>query len=321
MKRVLLVAVLSLGAVCAHAQTDRPSRAPVKGCQWEKMSDSKVGLALWAQRCDFGFRKIKPLFQDSSFAIQYSDGGGGPDKLIDVIKQLADETPQATLKRFFSAHTAADVRARCMLTEYRAVGSPPAGKQRFTFVPDEAYQKELVAKADPNEVPEPACGEWGDQPDGIQYFEVSTNSRARKLLFVRIGQDEPLFDEQTLQLIEPEPNDAAKGDIPCCNYRPGAAGITADFLLETCSVTGKTAYGMIPYFDCQSYVLAVLDTYRSMQGGSATAAKLCLPPTITAREVLDVVTARFKFERDGQRRASDVILEALPTKFACRKSK
>jgi len=219
------------------------------------------------------------------------------------------------LKRFFSAHTAADVRARCVLTEYRGQGAAPAGKQRFTFVPNGAYQKELAAKADPNEVPEPACGEYGDQPDGVQYFEVSTKSSSRKVLFVRIGQDEPLFDEQTLQLIEPASGAAAQGDVPCCDYKPGPGGITADFLLETCSVTGQTAYGMIPYFDCQSYVLAVLDTYRSMQG------KSCLPAQLTAREVLDVVTTRFKFERDGQRRASDVILEAMQSKFACAKAK
>jgi hypothetical protein len=279
------------------------------------MSDAKVGLALWAQKCDFGFRQIKPLFVGSSFAIQYSDGGGRPDKLIDVIDQLPDETPQATLQRFFSAHTAADVRARCVLTEYRASGALPEGKQRFTFVPDAAYQKELAAKAIPNEVPEPACGEYGDQPDGVQYFEVSTKSTARKLLFVRIGQDEPLFDEQALQLLEPAAIASTEGDVPCCDYRPGPGGITADFLLETCSVTGKTAYGMIPYFDCQSYVLAVLDTYRSIHGS-----KSCLPARLAAKEVLDVVATRFKYEKDGQRRASDVLLEAIQSKFACTKA-
>jgi hypothetical protein len=204
MKRTLLVVLLSFAAAHASAQTDRPSRAPVKGCQWEKMSDSKVGLALWAQRCDFGFRKITPLFQGASFAIQYSDSTSGPDNLIDVIDQLPDEAPQATLKRFFYEHTAADVRSRCILAEFRWHAATPAGKQRFTFVPNADYEKELVAKADPNEVPEPACGEWGEQPDGIQYFEVTTKTSTGKLLFVRIGQDEPLFDEQTLQLIEPK---------------------------------------------------------------------------------------------------------------------
>jgi hypothetical protein len=316
MKQMLLVVLMAFASLGAGAQSEGPSRAPVKGCQWEKLSHSKVGLALWAQRCDFGFRKIKPLFEGGSFAIQYSDGGG-PQKLIDVIGQRPNETPQATLTRFFSEHTAADLRARCVLTEYRDNRPTPAGKQRYTFVPDAAYQKDLAVKTDPNEVPEPACGEWGEQPDGVQYFEVSTNTRARKLLFVRIGQDAPLFDEQTLQLIEPTSGDAATGEVPCCDYRPGPGGITADFLLETCSVTGQTAHGMIPYFDCQSYVLAVLDTYRSMRN---TGGNRCLPAELTAREVLEVMTARFKWERDGHRRASDVIVQALHSKFPCMKA-
>jgi hypothetical protein len=78
----------------------------------------------------------------------------------------------------------------------------PAGVQRFTFVPDTGYDKELTAQADPNDIPEPPCGEWGAAPDGIQYFEVHPGSKVRKVLFVRVGQDEPLFDENTLQLVE-----------------------------------------------------------------------------------------------------------------------
>lgn len=41
----------------------------------------------------------------------------------------------------------------------------------------------------------------GDAPDGIQYFEAQPRSGALKVLFVRVGQDEPLFDEKTLRLL------------------------------------------------------------------------------------------------------------------------
>lgn len=37
-------------------------------------------------------------------------------------------------------------------------------------------------------------------PDGMQYFEVPAGE-GYSLLFVRIGQDEPLFDEQTLRVL------------------------------------------------------------------------------------------------------------------------
>ncbi|HYL05698.1 MAG TPA: hypothetical protein VE075_06640, partial [Thermoanaerobaculia bacterium] len=65
---------------------------------------------------------------------------------------------------------------------------------------DAAYAKELAAKHEDG-VPDPACGDWGDSPDGIQYFEAQPASGARKVLFVRLGQDEPLFDEATLRLL------------------------------------------------------------------------------------------------------------------------
>jgi hypothetical protein len=67
-------------------------------------------------------------------------------------------------------------------------------------VPNKAYGKQLAAQADPNEVPDPPCGDWGDAPDGIQYFEAQPASGVAKVLFVRVGQDTPLFDEATLRL-------------------------------------------------------------------------------------------------------------------------
>lgn len=48
----------------------------------------------------------------------------------------------------------------------------------------------------PNELAAP-----GHDPDGIQYFEAQPASATlHKVLFVRVGQDTPLFDEATLRL-------------------------------------------------------------------------------------------------------------------------
>jgi hypothetical protein len=72
----------------------------------------------------------------------------------------------------------------------------------FTFVPDRAFQEKLNRNADPNEVPDPPCGDWATAPDGIQYLEAQSGSGARKVLFIRVGQ-ELLFDEKTLRLLPP----------------------------------------------------------------------------------------------------------------------
>ena len=65
--------------------------------------------------------------------------------------------------------------------------------------PIEQYKKELDKKSSADEIGDPPCGDWGDAPDGIQYFEAQPG--ARKVLFVRVGQDVPLFDEKTLRVI------------------------------------------------------------------------------------------------------------------------
>ncbi|WP_292657830.1 hypothetical protein [Mesorhizobium sp.] len=103
------------------------------------------------------------------------------------------------MRRLFLEKTDKTVSARCVLTPYTE-STVPAGVKRYTFSPDAAYAKELKALADPNEIPEPPCGVWGEMPDGVQYFEVPADE-GHSLLFVRIGQDEPLFDEQTLRVL------------------------------------------------------------------------------------------------------------------------
>jgi hypothetical protein len=192
LKALLLFVAL---ATVSAAAADHPSRPPVKGCKWERLSDAALGLEAWVQRCDFGFRRIDLYTKGTSLYIHYSDGGT-PDPLIDVLPLLSGETAEAGLKRIFLSHTPPKIAKRCVLAPY--LGDKRAGATRYTFLPNAAYKKELDAKSDPNEVGDPPCGDWGDAPDGIQYFELQPG--ARKVLFVRVGQDEPLFDEKTLRL-------------------------------------------------------------------------------------------------------------------------
>ncbi len=160
-----------------------------------------VGLDAWVQRCDYGFRKIDFLFVGKSLAVRFSDGGA-PDPVIDVIDMNGGESPPATIRRHFSANTSPAIARRCTLARYRG-DKPPAGVVRYTFVPNAVYRKELRAKESPDEVGDPPCGDFGTMPDGIQYYEVPASTAARKVLFVRVGQDEPLFDEKTLRTIAP----------------------------------------------------------------------------------------------------------------------
>lgn len=189
-------ALSASATLSAVADEPAPSRPPIDKCVWERLADKTIGLAAWAQRCDFGFRQIHFEFTGNALAIKYSDGGAA-DPLVELFDIKPGETAEAALQRLFLEKTDKAVRDRCVLTPYTE-GAVPAGIKRYTFSPDAAYAKELKAFADPDEVPEPPCGDWGEMPDGIQYFEVPAG---RKVLFVRVGQDEPLFDEQTLRVL------------------------------------------------------------------------------------------------------------------------
>jgi len=201
--RVIFASAL-LMSNSVFAEADAPSRPPVKDCKWVKLSNESVGLAAWVQECDFGFRKINFVFQEKSLAISYSDSGK-PDPVIDVIDLLPYETIETGLRRHFFTHTDKSIAKRCVLATYPGA-KPTAGTKRYTFLPNAEYRKQLKAKASPDVIGEPPCGEWGAAPDGVQYFEVWPKGTVRKVLFVREGQDEPLFDERSLQLISPDNN-------------------------------------------------------------------------------------------------------------------
>lgn len=185
------------------ANKDAPSRAASKDCRWEKLKDDKLGLEAWVERCNYGNRKIDLFARNNALMLRYSDGGE-PEALIETFDLKADETPEAGVKRIFAEHTPdKNVAARCLMKPYKGYNDPgpPPGAKRYTFVANADLQKEVDKKTDPGDIPEPACGEWGDMPDGIQYFEVQPANNPHKVMFVRAGQDEPMFDERTLRLL------------------------------------------------------------------------------------------------------------------------
>jgi hypothetical protein len=196
---------LSLAGSIADAQIDppgaRPSRPAESHCVWERFSNAQMRLAAWVQRCDYGSRKIDFVAVGDSLAIRYSDADAAPEPVVDVLDLRPGESSEPGFRRLFAARTEKRLAARCVLAPFRDNElKTPKHARRYTFVPNPAYQKQLDAKAVTGDVPDPACGDWGEAPDGIQYFEAQPDSGVAKVLFVRYGQDTPLFDEASLRL-------------------------------------------------------------------------------------------------------------------------
>jgi hypothetical protein len=198
-KLILLLAVEWMSMLPVWAQGVAPSRPAEKGCAWEQVQ-ADSGLAAWVQRCDFGFRQIDLFMQGNRLMQRYSDSPASPEAVIEVFDLQAGVAIEAGVKRIFAEQTLDKKLARrCVLAPFHEK-SIPADVRRYTFVPDAAYRKTLAAHAKKDEVPDPPCGDWGIAPDGIQYFEAQPGRAADRVMFVRVGQDAPLFDEQTLKL-------------------------------------------------------------------------------------------------------------------------
>ena len=106
----------------------------------------------------------------------------------------------------------------------------------------------------------------------------------------------------------------------CCNYPAKPDGVKIQFFLEACAVPGETANGMIPYFDCQSYVLGIIDSYRLLKSSSPKENQICLPENITTREVLELIWKKYpNWEIPAHRQATEVIFEVLQKEFYCGK--
>lgn len=193
---------LALTVCTAAAQAPPPSRAAGEGCHWQQRNDVAIGLRSWVQHCDYGFRKIDFLIVGQSLAERYSDGDGKPEAVVDVLDLIGDETPEQGLKRLYAARTGSSVATRCELTPWRGEWpKSPTTVKRYSFTPNAVYAKELAKTQDPNEISLPACGAFGAADDTVRYFEVHPASNARRVLFVRVGQDDPLFDDATLVLL------------------------------------------------------------------------------------------------------------------------
>lgn len=61
--------------------------------------------------------------------------------------------------------------------------------------------------------------------------------------------------------------------------------ISLDYLMEACAVVGQTAGGMIPYFDCESYIYGILDAELAASSSHGQGRGVCVPVGLAPWEV------------------------------------
>jgi hypothetical protein len=92
--------------------------------------------------------------------------------------------------------------------------------------------------------------------------------------------------------------------------------LTVDNFFEACTVIGETAYGMIPHFDCETYLYGIVDTYQSLNPSLPAKQRLCLPENLAPWQLYEVLLT---FDVEGRREdnAASYILKALIDTYPC----
>jgi len=205
----LLVALLtniSPSFSAGHDSTGgNPSRAPEKGCTWNTIQSTNPKFSVLAQDCDYGFRKITQSFEGTAVVERYSDvpASSEPDKVIEVFSKTDTETPAAALKRLFIDQLQPYEKEHCVAVQSKSkdiVETPLKDPQKSVWVimPDKEYAAKIKKDTVEGDMPEDSCGNYGLPVDSRAYFEFHAKSPGT-FAWVVIGQDTPLFDEQSLQ--------------------------------------------------------------------------------------------------------------------------
>lgn len=165
---------------------DIPARKAYEGFSWKKLSG--IGLNLWVQESE----SIR-LIADSSLPgiVMVRKNDTIPHGLIRIF-----DLPNKDINDVIKVLEKTENWDKEQTGKFEEVKSERDKVRRFILVPDGDYASkiEMLMKSEP--VPAP-CNGWGVGNSGRRYFEIH-DSHPDKAIFVEIGQEAPLFDENTI---------------------------------------------------------------------------------------------------------------------------
>ena len=186
-----------------------PSRPPEKGCVWTRLSAAGFGLELIYQKCDLGSRKtdFAASAKEGIVYETYEETGArkpgdktprfSQEPRIKIFTKGAEENISVAIKRVAAKKQSRRERKHCDVVA-KTLDFLDVYKRAYVLSPDDELAAKLANKAGDG-APPPACGLYGDQPDGLGYFEYHPDESTTRFAFVDFGQDEhPMFDEKSL---------------------------------------------------------------------------------------------------------------------------
>lgn len=171
------------------ALSEKPSRKAYDGFEWEKVSGA--GIEFWAQRnkdLQVGISETLP----GAFIEKIENGKPVAVSLAIQVFDLKNQKIEDVFEYIKSVKGWND-KESCAFTKIK---SSRQDVDRYVLMPTGKALHEYEAKSSLEPICT-TCGGWGMGNSGTRYFEIHHNNRS-KALFIEIGQEMPLFDEETI---------------------------------------------------------------------------------------------------------------------------
>lgn len=166
---------------------DQPTRKAHEGFQWETVSGA--GLKFWAQ-----YNPQIRMVTDDSIPGAQIEWSGQKESRHTVIRlfPLKNGKIEDLFDMLYETPEWSDT-INCSFQERE---SDRPGVKRYVLTPVGEYAEKIKRIGASEPIPS-TCGGWGVGNSGTRYFEIHAN-RPDIALFLEIGQEAPLFDEESI---------------------------------------------------------------------------------------------------------------------------
>jgi hypothetical protein len=179
----------------AHA-APRASRPAEKNCQWKTFHSRSLGVSLLVENCvdpyaHYVYSVVGNRIEQHRPADDRTYGG---PLMMEFYTKPAEQSIEKAIAARFVARLPREARLSCRVVPYHERRDT---RLRYTIMPTGAYAKKIYAELAqyPRDF---GCGDYGAGQSDM-YFEYHPAESLTRFVFVDAGQDEPLFDQESIR--------------------------------------------------------------------------------------------------------------------------
>ncbi len=195
----LFFALFAVCAVVWPQEALKPSRPPSPGCSWKPWRDEQLGIVMLVQQCT---GSNAPKFVSDNSTVRIVVGGKSPAQspiALEVYEKPDRQKVRDTIDGRFRSRLSSRQKAGCDIVDVTEKYPLTRDNQAWQIVPAGSYKAEAAKQRDAEPAAE-VCGPYGEI-DTVQYFEFHPSESKTRYLYVRLGLESRLFDEQSIRIL------------------------------------------------------------------------------------------------------------------------